>query len=185
MFLNVRQPVAGRRPYVCPHHLTFCAWSPSSGNSGCSASSTALGRALCTPPCRATSASNASSSLQTGTCGGARHSNPPPAPSTHRAAAHTSRRAKDSQPFPCARLDCTQRVIVRQPRPGHGCVPPVLPTGRGRPFATTGTGCPVLWSLLFAPSAPLAHESQRPPHNSLVGTPAERAQRRCAAVQEE
>lgn len=46
------------------HHLMFCTCSPSSGNSGCSASSTAFGRALCTPPCRATSASNASSSLR-------------------------------------------------------------------------------------------------------------------------
>lgn len=43
------------------HHFTIC--SVSSGKSGCSTASSGLGRARCRPPCRATSAWYASSSL--------------------------------------------------------------------------------------------------------------------------
>lgn len=53
------------RPLPPPHHLMM--GSVSSGKSGCSSVSSALGRALCRPPMRATAASYASSSLQADT----------------------------------------------------------------------------------------------------------------------
>lgn len=124
MPLSTRSAGAGA---AFAHHLMFCTCSPSSGNSGCSASSTAFGRALCTPPCRTTSASNASSSL--------------------RQARRAGRTLLARQPHVDAHGTCCHLFVLTSPcsKLGQGChcVAAVaasrqeLPTGRQRRAATT------------------------------------------------